>query len=474
MAKAKEMLKGLAGYSIVPIVSGLITILVIPVVSHVFPEDEYGKINLFYSMGTLLMTACMLGLDSSQIRYYFEAPKGLTKCSVRTIAIIVGLGVDLLFVALAVLLFPQQVSQYFFGELNLPLIACLGVFIASLIVFRVVNTDARMEGEVVRYNAQVILQNFITKISFVAVGLLFTTRYDASIVAMTVIMAFASCWLVFKRRAGFTFKGSTVTLGAIRTLLAFGIPMMMTTFVLNLNGMVGKIALSGAGLYAAVGVFAMATTISNVFTIIPTAFTTYWSPFMYNHYETEQDTIKRVHDLVMWGSAAIVALIIAFQNILFLIVGGGYAACQAYFMLVMTNPIQALICETTGYGIVLKEKPIYNVIASAAGVVISVIVTFALMDSYGVFAAAFGVAASSFVIGIMRTVIGQHYYKSVSHPARTAFTAVLILAACAFNIALCQSIAMEVAAGALLLAVATFAYRKELGYLWHSLMKGRS
>ena len=471
MANARNMLKSLMGFSVVPIVSGLIAILVIPVVSHVFPEDEYGKINLFYSMGTLLMTACMLGLDSSQIRYFFEPPKGLTKCSIRTIAVIVGLGVDLLLVALAVFAFPQQVSQYLFGEQNIPLIACLGVFVASLIVFRVVNTDARMEGEVARYNVQAILQNFITKISFVAVGVLFTTHYDASIIAMTVMMALVSCWLLIRGRAGFMLERSSVTAGVLRTLLAFGMPMMMTSFVLNLNGMVGKIALSGAGLYAAVGVFAIATTISNVFTIIPTAFTTYWSPFMYEHYKTDQESIKRVHDLVMWGSVAIVALIIVFQNVLFLIVGGGYAACQTYFMLVMTNPIQALICETTAYGIALKEKPVYNVVASVLGVAVSAVVTFALMDSLGVLAAALGVAASSVVIGAMRTVIGQHYYKSVANPVKTVLTSLLILAACAFNGVFCQSVALEAGVGVLLLAISMLLYRRELAAFLASLKK---
>lgn len=471
MANARNMLKSLMGFSVVPIVSGLIAILVIPVVSHVFPEDEYGKINLFCSMGTLLMTACMLGLDSSQIRYFFEPPMGLTKNSIRTIAVVVGLGMDLLLVVLAVFAFPQQVSRYLFGEQNIPLIVCLGVFIASLIVFRVVNTDARMEGDVACYNVQAILQNFITKISFVAVGLLFTTHYDVSIVIMTAMMAVVSCWLLLRRRAGFTFEGSTVTAGAMRALFTFGMPMMATSFVLNLNGMVGKIALSGAGLYAAVGVFAIATTISNVFTIVPTAFTTYWSPFMYEHYKTDQETIKRVHDLVMWGSVAIVALIIAFQNALFLIVGGGYAACQAYFMLVMTNPIQALICETTAYGIALKEKPVYNAVSAVLGVAVSAVVTLSLMDLLGVLAAALGVAASSLVIGVMRTVVGQHYYKSVAHLAKTALASALIFAACVLNGVLYQSVALEVGAGTLLLTIATFLYRKELSGFLTSLKK---
>lgn len=191
---------------------------------------------------------------------------------------------------------------------------------------------------------------------------------------------------------------------------------------------------------------------------------------MYAHYETDKDTIRRVHDLVMWGSAGLVALILCFQNLLFMVVGGGYAACQAYFMLVMTNPIQALICETTSYGIVLKEKPIYNVISSSLGVIISAIVTINLIESLGVLAAALGVAASSVVIGVLRTVIGQRYYKSISSPLKTMITSGLILIACGVNGLICSSLSLELIAGVTLFVIVTILYRSEVVGFFRSLI----
>lgn len=105
MVNAKDMLKKFAGFSIVPIFTALITIFVIPVVSNLFPAEEYGKINLFYSVGILLTTLCTLGLDNSLIRYYFEPPEGLKKHNIQVIALLVGLGVDIALVILAVLFF---------------------------------------------------------------------------------------------------------------------------------------------------------------------------------------------------------------------------------------------------------------------------------------------------------------------------------------------------------------------------------
>lgn len=460
MASSKSMLKGLIGFSVVPIATALITLFVIPVVSNVFPAEEYGKINMFYSMGVLLLTALTLGLDNSFIRYYFEPPKGFTNKSIQLFALIVGIATTAVVTFLVTLFAAEPVSYYMFGEYRPGLIFLLGIYVAALILFRYLNTDARMQEKVGRYSIQSIAQVFITRIAFVFVAL-FSTFYAYSIVAMTIGMLALSLFFSILQRRTLALPEEKVPAESVRTLFAFGVPVMMTNFVLNLNGMVGKLVMSGAGMYEAVGIFAIATTLSNVFAILPTAFSAWWSPFMYKNYKMEQATISKVHDLVMLGAAAIVALIIALQNVLFAIVGGSYAACQSYFMIIMLNPIQALICETTSYGIVLSEKPKYNVYASVLGVAASFVVTIALVGSLGVYAAALGVAASSLVTGVLRSVIGQRLYKTVASPAKTISTALLIVAACFLNGFLCESVPAELIGGVAMLSIVLVAYRRQ-------------
>ena len=90
MVDASSFLKSLASFSIVPIFTALVTLIVIPAVSSIFPADEYGKINIFYSMGALLVTGVMLGLDNSLIRYDFEPPKGMTSGAIFRVAFFTG------------------------------------------------------------------------------------------------------------------------------------------------------------------------------------------------------------------------------------------------------------------------------------------------------------------------------------------------------------------------------------------------
>lgn len=470
MVNAKDMLKKFAGFSIVPIFTALITIFVIPVVSNLFPAEEYGKINLFYSVGILLTTLCTLGLDNSLIRYYFEPPEGLKKHNIQVIALLVGLGVDIALVILAVLFFPELVTDYLFGENCIGLIPILGLYVFASIVLRLLNIDARMEENYRRYNIQSIFQTFITRISFVFLAFI-STYYAYSVVAMTIgMVGLAALFLVIQRNA-FSFKGAHFNVKNIRILFAFGFPVMATNLVLNLNGMIGKLALSGANLYEAVGIFAIATTLSNVFTIIPTAFSTYWSPFMYKHYKTENKVIMEVHELVMFMTGFLVVLIVLFQDFLFAIVGDMYKECQAYFMLIMLNPIQALICETTAYGIVLKEKPIFNVIASGAGVSASAVVTLLLMNEYGALAAALGVACSSLLIAIIRSVIGQRFYKSVPYPMKTIATSLLLIICCCLNYFIYDDMFEKAIIGFFVIAVLLLFYHKPLLKALKSLLR---
>ena len=460
MVDGRGMLKGLLGFSIVPIATALVTIFVIPVVSNVFPAEEYGKINLFYSVGALLTTLFMLGLDNSFIRYYFEPPRGLSRRNIQTMALITGFVASVLCAAVCILFFSGPVSSYLFGEYRPWLIALMAVYVAASVLFRLLNIDARMSENYGRYCVQSIAQTLITRIAFVVVAVV-STHYVYSVVVMTAGMLALSLMFAFVQRRSFGRFGGDVPRESVVCLFSFGLPVMLTNFVLNLNGTAGRLILSGAGMYDAAGVFAIATTLSNVFTVIPTAFATWWSPFMYKNYKTEQETITKIHDLVMLGAGVIVAFIIMLQDVLFSLVGGEYAACQTYFMLIMLNPIQALICETTSYGITIKEHPIYNAIASTVGVVVNIVITLALIGDLSVYAAALGVAGSAIATGIMRSVIGQRYYRCVASPLKTAAGSFLIVIACFANSAFCQSVGVEIAAGAVILVIFCLMYVRE-------------
>lgn len=432
MVDTKAFLKGMAGFSVVPVFAAFVTIFVIPAVSNMFPPDEYGKINIFYSTGAVLASGVMLGLDNSQIRYYFEPPKGMTRKSLAPFALLVG--VIIIFVILLIVMCTSSdpVSRLLFGDNNPNAIWLLAVYVLFLCVLRVLNTNARMDNDAKLYNCQSIAQCVVTRVSYILVAI-WSTYYYYSIIAMTVGMALVAVVSLLVQRHSISFSDTKLSSSSVKRLLAFGIPTMLTGFVLNLNASVGKIILGAYGLFDAAGILAIAATLANVFTVIPNAFNTFWSPFMYKNYRDEQPFITKVHDYVMLGAFAIVVIIILCQDLLFLIVGKEYASCKIFFMLIMLNPIQSLICETTAYGIVLRERPIWNTVISVLGAVSCAAITIFLVPKLGIYAAAIGLAVSSLLIGFSRSVFGQRFYKSVASPIRSIFVSLIIVFLCILN-----------------------------------------
>lgn len=460
MVSPRSIIKNLFGFSVVPIATALVTIAIIPVISNVFPAEDYGKINLFYSVGMLLATCLMLGLDNALIRYFYDAPAGLTGNGIQFLALVVGIGLDMILgVGVAVAAWAPA-SILLFGEPNRLVMPLLCLFTAALLVFRLLNTNARMNEDYRRYNLQSVLQMIITRIAFVVVAL-YSTDYLWSVGAMTLGMVVLSSLFLIVQRRTFSIGGCVLGKSNLQKVLSFGLPVMATNLVLSLNGVIGKLALGSAGLFQAVGVFAIATTLSNVFTVVPAAFATYWSPFMYKNYRTEQVIITKAHDYVMLAATLIVIAIILLQDVLFSVVGAAYRESQAYFMVIMLSPIQALICETTAYGITLKERPIYNVLASLVGVAISASVTVWLMGSLGAMAAALGVGVGALFVGIARSVIGQHYYVCVESPGRTIAVAALITLLCAANGLFVGSLSYRYGASSIALACVMILYRRQ-------------
>lgn len=72
MATIGGVLKESAKYSVPTALSAVLSLVLIPVISHVYPASEYGVINLFYSLGNLLMLFALFGLDNAFIRFYQE------------------------------------------------------------------------------------------------------------------------------------------------------------------------------------------------------------------------------------------------------------------------------------------------------------------------------------------------------------------------------------------------------------------
>lgn len=132
-------------------------------------------------------------------------------------------------------------------------------------------------------------------------------------------------------------------------------------------------------------------------------------------------------------------------------------------MLLMTAPIATLICETTGYGTMLANKPIYVSVISIIGIIINALLTFVLASVFGGFAAGVAVCVSSIFICLAKSITGQLFYPCINSIARSSISAGAILLLCLGNCLFYDSWGYKAISIVLTSCVLAFCYRREIG-----------
>ena len=448
-------------FSLVPVVSALLTVFVLPFVTRVFPDEEYGKINFFYSTANILVYVFLIGLDNAFIRYYYESDDTKQRKKLLSFALFTGLILNFAVFSFVTLFAGDPLSFRLFGEENKFVLIALSIFCGSQIAFRMLNLSARMELNAFRYNIQNIIQILITRVSYCVVAV-YSTRYTYSVWCMAISSLIFMAFYLWKQRRYFVFRHVIPSREMTKDLFKFGLPGMASCLALYLNSYVGKLVLTWSGNYGDTGVLAIGTTRASIFNIIPSAFATFWSPFMYENYKEQQPMIKKTHNYVVFGALIIVIGIVAFQDILYLLLGEKYRVSQAYFMLIMINPIQNLINETTSYGISIVKKTYYNMIMTVIGVLLNLVSCFIFVPRFGAMGAAVGVAVSSVFLWISLTVIGQKFYSSITSPLKTLSGSFLIFILCVANSFVCDKLIPKIIVCLACLVLGLILYRKEL------------
>lgn len=418
--KGIDFIKNLIKYCIPSVISALVGILIIPLITNSYPAQEYGKIDLFYSTANTLFLLVVLGLDSAYFRFFYELPAGYTRQRLFRLSILVGVVNDFVIFIICRCFLKNEVTEYLFGENNIHLLFGMFIYIVGLILLKFMGYKLRMEDKVKMYNfVQIvyILTNRVLYVVFVPISTSYV--YGNWIIAISTFLwgIIFLCWI---EKGHFYWENPKCFFGqGTKEIFKFSIPLMPATLMVWMNNLVAKFIFSYFGDYTAIGTISIATSVANIFSVVPAAFTTYWSPFIYKNYKINQNFINKVHDYIVIFCLLLFLLFFAFQDIIYFFVGEDYKLTKSFFLLIMLNPLQSLICETTSYGIMFEKKTKFNLYISIIAFIVNLMITFICYRLYGNIGAAFGVAMSAIIQLILKTLIGQYYYRTVRSPFRT-------------------------------------------------------
>lgn len=448
-------------YSIPTIVSAVIGIVAIPVITRIYPPEEYGKISLFYSLGILFATFFSFDLCSSCIRFHSESKNEVSRKALFNFAFFVGTIVTVLVGIWVFAFFRESLAVYIFGEANGYALLIFFLYIELNIIYKLQVNYSRLAFDARNYNFQQTFYILTNKIFF-AFAAIISTNYIYAILIIVVSMAIQELTIGRKcLKFQFEMPGKAV----IKRMLCFSIPLLPVNMAVILNNSIAKMVLSFYGDFNTLGVISIATNLANTFNIISSAFCVYWGPFMYQNYDKEKKLIKQIHNYVILVSLAMVIGIFVFQDILFYILGQNYRQSQPYFLLIMLMPIQLLICETTSYGINLANKTYISMIISIISCVVNGGIVIYFYPKLGAVAVSLGIAVSALYQLIVKSAISQKFYASIDSYLKTFASIAVMVLICVSNLVLYHSLLYRILLALCCIGVGFVLFHKEIGEL---------
>ena len=437
---AETFIKGLFGFSMSTWINCIIEFVSTPIVALFFAAEEFGKISMFLTYVDLFLAFSYLGLDQAFTRFYNEPTGKNDKKSLLTVCLS-GAMISCVVITAIVFLMTERISIAILDEVNYLVPLCVSIGVFSQCVLRFFRLTSRMQKNSIMYTVQSVAVTWLKKISFIFIAFASATALPAIVTIAVCSIVVTVVFFFLRLPTDFSFK-CDYSKKAITPILKYSTPLILVEVILKLNNKISTLVLNGYADKEMVGIYSFAVHIAAIISVIQQGFGAYWTPFVYENYKTSQKRIEKVHHTITFAMTCFGLLIVLFQYPIFLILSNGeYDTGRTIFSLLLIAPVCYTISETLGLGIHLSKKTYWHIFISAINIVLNVVLCVILVPRIGLLGAALSSAISAICNMILKTVIGERYYKCTSSYWRMIVSLVLLLSAGLISYFLYESLA---------------------------------
>ncbi|VYU31408.1 oligosaccharide flippase family protein [Clostridium tertium] len=396
--------------------NGLVMILGListPIVSRMILPIEKGKADIFVTYTSLIVLVLTMGIDQAYIRFFNEEDdncKGdLLRRSVKLpILLNVILGSILI-------VFYKQVSYYMVKETSLVLVVLFAFHSVISIIANFALINVRMKQKAKTYS----MLGVVNKIAFIIFIILIYKVFDGNYITLVLATVLSNLvmtimgvliekedWLKFSKK----FKSKTTA----KELIMYGSPFILSMGITWVFQSIDRISIQLFSDYEQLGLYGGAMYFIAILNTVQGAFTTFWTPVAYEKFSTHPEDKKffsNINEIVSLFMLIIAIGVIAFKDILIIILGSDYEGAQFIFPFLVLMPIMYTISETTVLGINFKKKTKYHIYIALAAAIANIIGNFILVPRLGAKGAAISTGLAYVVFFGFRTYFGTKLYK---------------------------------------------------------------
>ncbi|WP_052078864.1 oligosaccharide flippase family protein [Spirochaeta lutea] len=460
MSKQTEFSKffrGLSGFSIGPIVSALIAFAVVPITTFLISPEELGRGSFFITINQLIQLITVLGFDQAFVREYHQSTdkKSLFTNSFIPPLLFSGL------IGIIVVIWWKPVSNLVVEEQSFLVAGLLCVSAVLSVVLRFSSLLIRMREKALLYS----VFNISNKVTNVLVLLLFAyliqADYLAVVVAFVTSLVLTSLLQRLYLNKTWELDLKSLNIREQVSYLKYGTPLAIAgAFMWILNSM-DKVALRSWSTFYELGLYSNAFRIAGLFTIIQTAFSTFYAPTSYRWYSEEPGT-KRfsiISSLMAYVLTIIFIVVAVSKDLVKIIIDESYYASLTMIPFLLFFPVMYTLSETTGLAISFKRKTWLTLVVTIVAAMVNLVGNILLVPTYGGFGASVSTGISFIVFFWLRTLIAHSQLTLVTLKPHVFTTLSMLLIAILVSINV-QGLILYGCAGLLILIFTRLAIKK--------------
>jgi O-antigen/teichoic acid export membrane protein len=381
-------IKQLAGesmiYGVAATASRLVGVLLLPVYARAFSTEQFGVVTLLLTVGGLLGTLAVLGLDNAMARWFYDSEdrgdRQATISSSYWAKCVAGV-----LLAVTVVLLSPRLSQFVSGGPGYArAIALIGIGIPFTAAHQTLALWLRVQRRPVAasiYSAAALVSEIGLVILFVltwsdGVAGLFAAKLVCAILLAAVSLAVMRGWLDVRacRRE------------RLKAMLRFGLPMVPAAVGMWLMATADRFCLSLFRDNSEVGIYGVAALVASGVNMATSAFTSAWGPFAFSIMRAGEAhrVYAKVLDLYSLAGCAFCTAIALFSPLLLRLL-----TTEAYYGAASCIPLLAFAMLLNGarfiavFGCSQAKKSVPAALSIGVGLVVACVMNVLLVPALG-------------------------------------------------------------------------------------------
>ena len=407
--KKNKFLKKLFGFSISSWFSAIFSFVLLMISTHLYDQENLGKINFFISIIIILCNLVNLALDQGFLRLYSEVNKTISKNMISFDIILTY--IIIVFLTIISLPFSEYISLWIFDEKIPESIFLIMIALIGLITIRFISLPYRADGIVFKFTIISIIYTICLRGGYIF-SVIFNREYDTSIIVYDIVCILSMIFIIIFNKSIFKFPQIKKNKGLYKEQIRFSLPLIPGTIMSTLNSNVPQFIIRSIEGFSSVAIFSTSVTVSSAINLLQSGFNTFWAPYVFSNYKEKQRQIQQVHKYLVICMVFAAMCFVFFQDIIFIFFNQQYSEATKFIPFLVMTPLTYTIGETTQIGITIRKKTYILSCIYGLSLIINFILCFILTYIFGTVGAAISVTITSLITLTLKSYFGNKYYKS--------------------------------------------------------------